>query len=84
MDLNQIKLIASAVRAGEESARKGEDENPFEGRDEVLRKAFHFGWSSVQEMSGVQFYPVESMLRIVDSGRAFHVDGAAVATASAE
>ncbi|HIH2744929.1 TPA: hypothetical protein ACYLN4_000595 [Burkholderia lata] len=82
--MNQINLIASAVRAGDESARKGEEQNPFDGRDEVLRKAFHLGWSSVQVISGLQFYPVETMLRIVDRGHAFHADSEAVTAAGAE
>ncbi|MGB8420214.1 hypothetical protein [Paraburkholderia sp.] len=66
MNIHDIKLIASAVRAGEESALKGEVGNPFDGVNEHLRLAFHFGWSAQQPM-GDSFYTVETLLRLATS-----------------
>lgn len=66
MNIQDIKLIASAVRAGEESAQKGEGGNPFDGVNEHLRLAFHFGWSAQQPM-GDSFYTVETLLRLATS-----------------
>ncbi|MBU9200179.1 hypothetical protein KTD31_02010 [Burkholderia multivorans] len=66
MSLNHTKLIASAVRAGAESARRGETTNPFEGVNEELRIAFHFGWSAEQPM-GDRYYPVDVLLRLTQT-----------------
>jgi hypothetical protein len=66
MNIHDIKLIASAVRAGEDSARNGEVGNPFAGVNEQLRLAFHFGWSAQQPM-GDSFYTVETLLRLAAS-----------------
>ncbi|WP_434715646.1 hypothetical protein [Paraburkholderia sp. A3RO-2L] len=66
MSLNHIKQIASAVRAGAESARRGETTNPFEGVSEELRIAFHFGWSAEQPM-GDAYYPVDVLLRLASA-----------------
>ncbi|MDN8078697.1 hypothetical protein QZN30_04985 [Burkholderia multivorans] len=73
MSLNHIKQIASAVRAGAESARRGELTNPFEGVNEELRIAFHFGWSAEQPM-GDRYYPVDVLLRLASTsaGEAGH------------
>lgn len=68
MNLQDIKLIASAVRAGEESAKKGEPVNPFDGVNEQLRVALHVGWVSQQPM-GDSFYPVDALLRFASSMR---------------
>lgn len=64
MSLRKIKLVASAVRAGQESAKRGDVKNPFEGVNEELRLAFHLGWTSEQP-AGETFLSVEAMLRAV-------------------
>ena len=63
MSLNDIKRFASAVRAGAQAARSGETQNPFDGVDEQLRLAFHFGWSAEQPL-GDAYYSVEALLRM--------------------
>jgi hypothetical protein len=72
MALQHIRLIASAVREGQEAARRGAEENPFDGRNELLRQAFHFGWSSEQEL-GMTFYTTEQLLNIESDGK-LHLD----------
>lgn len=65
-----IKLIASAVRAGEETAENGDIGNPFDRLNEPLRLAFHFGWSATLPM-GDTFYSVEILLGLAsgESGK---------------
>lgn len=48
MNLRAIQEIASAVQAGAEAAKRGETTNPFDGINEQLRIAFHFGWNTQQ------------------------------------
>lgn len=41
--IQSMKLIASAVEAGRNAALQGRLNNPFDGKHEVLRQAFHLG-----------------------------------------
>ena len=60
MNLQAIQEIASAVQAGVEAAKRGETTNPFEGVNEPLRGAFHFGWNTQQ--GGVQPLTVDQLV----------------------
>jgi len=67
--IEDIRLISSAVREGIAAACQNSIVNPFvtktppSERQEMLRKAFHFGWMSVQEM-GEEHYTLEQLLQI--------------------
>lgn len=41
--VQSIKLIASAVEAGKKARQVGRLDNPFDGKNEQLRAAFHIG-----------------------------------------
>lgn len=60
MNLRSIQEVASAVQAGVEAAKRGETTNPFDGVNEPLRIAFHFGWNSQQD--GVELLSVDQLV----------------------
>jgi hypothetical protein len=54
--------IASAVEAGRHAAQRGVSDNPFDGVDEALRIAFHYGWM-LDQPGGQRFTPVEALIK---------------------
>lgn len=67
MKVEQIRIVASAIKAGRDASRAGRQDNPFEKGNEVLRRAFHFGWNLDQEW-GEKLIPEDRLVALYGPG----------------
>lgn len=65
VSLEQLRSLVSAVEAGKAALLAGES-NPFDGKNEMLRIAFHFGGNLASQEAGLGGEQLLSVERLLD------------------
>jgi hypothetical protein len=67
MKVEQMRIIASAIKAGRDAAKAGRTDNPFQKGNELLRRAWHFGWNLDREL-GEKLIPEDRLVALYGPG----------------
>lgn len=62
-----IRVLAGVVEAGRQAALSGRTDNPFGGKNEALRIAYHVGWNLGSE-HGLKHFAESDLLTMVEQG----------------